>query len=478
MFKNFQEVVQFIKREKIVNVDLKACDLFGRWRHLTTPGRTVTPQTLKEGFGFDGSSYGFKKVDNSDMILIPDITTGFVDPFWDQPTLSFLCNMHVTEGDEPRFEQDPRFVCDKAEAFLKSQKIGDRLLLGPEYEFYVFDSATFKDAMQGSGYAIDARQAHWNTGDAEMGNFGYPMPLKGGYHGEQPEDLYASFRGGLVEMLFDMGIGVKYHHHEVGGPGQLEIETDFGTPRSMADKTMIIKYATKNFAVEHEKTATFMPKPMFGAPGSGFHVHFKLQDKNGKPLFADPKGYAGMSATAVQFMTGILVHARSLAAFTNPSTNSYKRLVPGYEAPVSIVMARSNRSAAIRIPGYVKEADDKRFEYRAGDATANPYLMFAAMLMAGIDGVRRKLDPKKENVGPVDGNMYELPEKERSKIKALPTSLTEALDALKQDHDYLLEGGVFTKGLIDNWIKRKTDEEAMPVALRPHPYEFNLSYGC
>lgn len=477
MFKSAQEAVRYIKENNIVNVDLKACDLFGKWRHLTTPARYVSEEVLTEGFGFDGSSYGFRAVDKSDMILVPDLSTAFVDPFWEQPTLSFICNIHEIDGDEPRFEQDPRYVCDKAEESLKKLGLGEELLLGPEFEFYLFDEVSFGDSMNAASYCIESRQAHWSTNSVEKGNAGFPMPLKGGYHGEQPADRFASFRSELCEELFNMGIGVKYHHHEVGGPGQVEIETEFYTPRSMADKTMQIKYATRNFALENGLSATFMPKPMFGAPGSGFHVHFKLM-KNGKPVFSDPKGYAGMSKTAMQFMTGILVHSRALSAFANPSTNSYKRLVPGYEAPVSIVMATSNRSAAIRIPGYVKAPDDKRFEYRAGDCTANPYLMFAAMAMAGIDGVRNKMDPQKCNVGPIEGNIFDLTEAERAKIGALPRNLLEAIEALEADNEFLKYGNVFTDGLIKTWIKRKRDEEAMPVMLRPHPYEFQLSYGC
>jgi glutamine synthetase len=477
MFKSAREAVSFIKKNDIVNVDLKACDLFGKWRHLTTPARYVTETVLKEGFGFDGSSYGFRAVDKSDMVLIPDLSTAFIDPYWQQPTLSFVCNIHEIEGNEPRFEQDPRFVCDKAEQSLKKLGLGDEMLLGPEFEFYLFDEVSFSDQMNSASFKVDSWQAHWNTGSVENGNGGYPMPLKGGYHGEQPSDRFASFRSELCEELHSMGVGVKYHHHEVGGPGQVEIETEFDTPRKMADKTMQIKYSVKNFAMANGLTATFMPKPMFGAPGNGFHVHFKLM-KKGKPMFADPKGYAGMSKVAMQFMTGILVHARAISAFANPSTNSYKRLVPGYEAPVSIVMATSNRSAAIRIPGYVKEAEDKRFEYRAGDCTANPYLMFAAMVMAGVDGVRRKLDSKKCGVGPLDGNLYELSEAQQKQIKTLPRNLLEALEALEEDHEFLLADGVFTKGLINTWIKRKRDEEAMPVMLRPHPFEFQLSFGC
>lgn len=477
MFGSVRDVLDFIRERKIVSLDLKTCDLFGRWRHVTTPAGYVTEEVLMEGFGFDGSSYGFRKVNDSDMVLVPDLASGFVDPFYELPTLSFMCNIHTVDDGEPRFVQDPRGVCERAEKLVTERGLGDKLLLGPEFEFYLFDSAAFHDDMQAAGFSLESRQGGWNAGDPHEGNNGYPMPLKGGYHACLPEDTSAEFRTELVELLGEMGVRVKYHHHEVGGPGQVEIETDFSTAIHMADQSMLIKYAVKNFAHRHGKTATFMPKPMYGAPGNGFHVHFKLM-REGMPVFADSKGYAGMSDIALQFITGILVHAKALSAFANPSTNSYKRLVPGYEAPVSTVFATSNRSAAIRIPGYVKAANDKRFEYRAGDATANPYLMFAAMIMAGLDGVKRKLDPKREGVGPIEGNLYDLPDSERAKIGALPTSLGDALTALRNDHEFLLEGGVFSQGLVDTWIQRKTSEELNPVTLRPHPYEFFLSFGC
>ena len=476
MFKTNEEIVNFIKYENIANIDFKACDIMGKWRHLSIPSSYISEATFKEGFGFDGSNYGFRAVNKSDMLLIPDISTAFIDPFWEQPTISFICNIHEVEDNEARLRQDPRFVCERAEKTLYSLGLGNRLLLGPEFEFYVFDSVAFGRKMHKSFFSIESRQSDWNFEETGIGNFGYQTALKDGYHTEQPYDRSASFRSSLCEELLNMGVRVKYHHHEVGGPGQIELEVDFDTAVSMADISMKIKYAVRNFAIKKGLTASFMPKPMYGAPGSGFHVHFKLMDEN-KPVFSDDKGYAGMSDTAFSFMAGILVHARALSAIVNPSTNSYKRLVPGYEAPVSLVFGQSNRSAAVRIPGYVKSPEDKRFEYRAGDATANIYLMFASMIMAGIDGIRNKLNPTKMGIGPYDCNIFELPEQERSKIKSLPTNLSEAINALEEDHDFLTYNNVFPEELLKEWIKRKKTEAEF-IALQPTPAEYELYYGC
>ncbi len=476
MFNSTEEVVNFIKYENIANIDFKACDLFGRWRHLTIPAAYVSEAVFKEGFGFDGSSYGFNAVNKSDMLLLPNLSTAFTDPFWKHPTIAFICNLHEVDGDEPRFEQDPRFVCEKAEASMVKLGVGDRLLLGPEFEFYLFDDVRYGNTMPSSFFSVNSRQSHWDFAQNGFGNHGYQMTLKGGYHGEQPADRFASLRSILCEELLNMGVIVKYHHHEVGGPGQVEIETEFDSPVVMADISMKIKYAVRNFAARSGITATFMPKPMYGAPGNGFHVHFKLMDGD-LPKFYDQSGYAGMSKTAIHFMTGMLVHARAISAIANPSTNSYKRLIPGYEAPVSLVFGKANRSAAIRIPGYVNSPSDKRFEYRAGDATANPYLMFAAMIMAGIDGIRKEMDPAKEGVGPFDGNIFELSEFERKSIKSLPVDLPEALDALEEDNEFLLYDNVFTPQLIDGWIKHKR-AEAQQMSLQPTPQEYELYYGC
>lgn len=476
MFKTTEEIVNFIKYENIANIDLKACDISGKWRHLTIPSSYISESVLREGFGFDSSNYGYSSVNKSDMLLIPDLNTAFIDPFWPQPTMSFICNIHEVDDSEARFGQDPRFICERAENTLYSLGAGNKLLLGPEFEFYLFDSVSFSRKMNKSFFLIESRQSDWDFDDTGLGNYGYQTPLKDGYHAEQPYDRSASFRSSLCEELLNMGVQIKYHHHEVGGPGQVELEVDFDTPVSMADISMKIKYAIRNFAVKKGITASFMPKPLYGAPGSGFHVHFKLMDDN-KPVFSDDKGYAGMSDTAIFFMTGILSHARALSAIVNPSTNSYKRLVPGYEAPVSLVFGQSNRSAAVRIPGYAKAPEDRRFEYRAGDATSNTYLMFASMIMAGIDGIRNKLDPEKINAGPYDCNIFNLPQEERNKIKSLPQSLTEAIGALEEDHAFLTYNNVFPQELINGWIKRKK-AEAEFISLQPTPAEYEFYYGC
>ncbi|HEY9765170.1 MAG TPA: type I glutamate--ammonia ligase, partial [Chroococcales cyanobacterium] len=392
MFNNAQEVLDFIKREEVVDVDFKTIDLFGRWHHLTFPARRTDGAPFVEGFGFDGSSYGFKKVDRSDMIMLPDLSTGCIDPFFEARTLSFIADIHLTDDEESRYPSDPRFIAEKAEKYLTSLGVGDRLVLGPEFEFYVFDSVAFANKANEAFFAVDACQASWNSGDLECGNSGYQMQDKAGYHAAPPLDTHANFRSKLCRILDQMGVEVKYHHHEVGGIGQQEIEVDWDSPRTMADKTMVIKYAAKNFALSEGKSLTFMPKPLHGQPGNGMHVHFKLYDGE-TPVFSDEHGYSGLSQTALHFIAGILKHSPALLGLTNPSTNSYKRLVPGYEAPVSIAFATANRSAAIRVPGYVKTPDDRRFEFRTPDATCNPYLAYAAIAMAGFDGIKNKLDP-------------------------------------------------------------------------------------
>lgn len=464
MCTTFQQLSEYIKDEGIVNVDFKTSDLRGRWRHLTIPAVTFTKDLLTFGFGFDASNYGFKKVSESDMIMIPDPSTFFIDPFWELPTISLICNIHETGGNEPRFEADPRFICQKAQEAFYALGIGDELLLGPEYEFYIFDNIR---------YAEDGTRSYFLINEGEENPHGIDQS---GYHMEQPKDRYASFRAEVCKILIDMGIAVKYHHYEVGFPGQSEIETSMGTPLVMADNSMKIKYVLANNAAKWGFSTTFMPKPIYGAPGNGFHVHFKLND-HGKPVFYDPDGYSQLSKTALSFIIGVLLHAPAITAFANPSTNSFKRLVPGYEAPIYPVYGTGNRSAAIRIPGYVKAPEDKRFEYRTGDLTANPYLMFSALIMAGYDGIRRGLDPANYNVGPYDVNLFELPQEEKESITALPTSLPAALDALEKDNEFLTYADVFNSTLIENWINIKR-KEAAEVALYPTPKEYELYYEC
>lgn len=473
MFNTYEELKTFCQGQDIRMIDFKMIDLLGRWRHLTIPEERLTEKTLKEGIGFDGSNYGFAPVEKSDMVFIPDIKTSAYDTFVDVPTLSMIGDVYVIGNPHRRFEQDPRAVAVHAEAYMRSTGIADEIRLGPEFEFYIFDHVSYEVKPQTSCYSIDAEQAEWNGGCREH-NLGYKVPHKGGYHTTPPLDVTYDLRSKMCMLLEDRGVGVKYHHHEVGGPGQLEIEVQFGGLCEMADKTMIVKYVVKNAAFQENKTATFMPKPLFDEAGSGMHVHMHMF-KKGKPIFYDENGYSQLSETALHFIGGVLKHAPALCAFTNPSTNSYKRLVPGYEAPVSICYATANRSAVIRIPDYARAPEDKRFELRNPDGTCNPYFAFAAILMAGLDGIKNGIDPVKEGFGPYDVNLYHLPPAKQKKIKGLPTTLEQALDALEKDHQFLMEGNVFHSRLIEIWIKKKR-EEAAHINKIPNPAEFGYYY--
>lgn len=475
MFKSYQEVMEFCSEHKIQMIDFKMIDLLGRWRHLGLPIGRFNQDTLKYGIGFDGSNYGFAPVEKSDMVFIPDISTTVFDPFTEVSTLSMIGDIFViAEPDNYRFDQDPRAIAIKAEEYMVSTGIADEMRIGPEFEFNVFDNVTYTCTPQKIGFSIDAEQAIWNSGNEEYQNLGYKVPLKGGYHIAPPQDALYDLRARMCLLMEENNIPVKYHHHEVAGPGQIEIEVEFGPMREMADKTMMAKYLIKNLAYREGKTATFLPKPIYGEAGNGMHVHMLLF-KDGKPLFYDENGYASLSKVALYFIGGLLKHAPAVLAFTNPSTNSYKRLVPGYEAPVSICFATSNRSAVIRIPAYAKAPDHKRFEFRSSDATCNPYLAYSAILMAGLDGIKNKIDPVAEGFGPYDVNLYKLSPQEQAKIKSLPRSLDEALDALEKDHGFLLDGGVFPPKLIEIWIKAKRAESGK-IKQIPHPMEFELYY--
>ena len=475
MFKSYDQVVEFCSENEIAMIDFKMIDLLGRWRHLSIPTGRFSLDTLKYGIGFDGSNYGFAPIEKSDMVFIPDITTTVYDPFTDVPTLSMIGDVFViAEPDNYRFDQDPRNIALKAEEYMQATGIADEMRIGPEYEFHVFDHVSYECSPQKTGFSIDAEQAIWNSGENEFQNLGYKIPLKGGYHIAPPQDILYDLRARMCILMEENNIPVKYHHHEVGGPGQVEIEVEFGGMREMADKTMLAKYLIKNLAFQEGKTATFMPKPLYGEAGNGMHVHMHLF-KNGSPIFYDENGYSSLSKEALHFIGGLLKHAPAVLAFTNPSTNSYKRLVPGYEAPVSVCFATSNRSAVIRIPAYAKAPEHKRFEFRSSDATCNPYLAFSAILMAGMDGIMNKIDPTAGGFGPYDINLYNLPAEEQAKIKGLPNSLDEALDALEKDHGFLLAGGVFPKRLIEIWIENKR-KEARKVNEIPHPLEFELYY--
>ncbi len=474
MFKNVSEVISFCEKEGIRIIDFKVVDLSGRWHHLSIPAERFSKKILENGIGFDGSSYGFLTVEKSDMVFKPDISTAFIDPFCEVPTLNMIADIYQIGDSIERFEGDPRYITEKAIRYLIETGIADENRIGPEFEFNVFDHISYECSGNHQEVFIDSIQAHWNTGKNDFQNLGYKVPFQKGYHVDLPNDSSNDLRSKIILQLEELGIKVKYHHHEVGGVGQVEIEVESEQLLEMSDKTLILKYIVKNLAIQEGKTVTFMPKPLFGEAGNGMHVHMWLF-KDNEPVFYDEKGYSGLSQTALYYIGGILKHSSALLAFTNPSTNSYKRLVPGFEAPVSKCFATANRSSVIRIPGYARTPQDKRFEFRPSDATANPYLAFTALLMAGLDGVVNKIDPTKEGFGPYDVNIFNLPEEKRKEIKALPKSLEEAADALEKDYEFLLAGGVFTKGLIEDQIKR-IRQDSKKVNSVPHPREFEMYY--
>ena len=474
MFSNLTEAKQFCADNGIQMVDFMMVDLDGRWRHLTIPVNRFTEDTMEDGIGFDGSNYGFAPVEKSDMVFVPDIKSAYVDTFAEVPTLAMIGDVFVIDlPNNRRFDQYPRNVAVRAEEYMKKLGIADEMKIGPEFEFHVFEHVNYQIDPSGSSYCIDTDQAAWNTGNDDF-NLGYKMPVKGGYHMAMPMDRLSGFRSRVTMLMEKQGILVKYHHHEVGGPGQLEVEVEMGSMLEMSDKTMLTKYIIKNAAMSEDKTATFMPKPIYAEAGNGMHVHIQLFN-NGAPLFYDENGYSQLSDTALYFMGGLLTHARALCALTNPSTNSYKRLVPGYEAPVTIGYATSNRSSVIRIPAYAKGPNKKRFEFRSPDGTCNPYYAFSALLMAGLDGIQKKINPNQEGYGPYDFNLYNLTPEEQRKIKQLPRSLDEALDALEADHEFLTADGVFPSKLIEIWIAKRRREAARYNQL-PHPVEFDMYY--
>ncbi|MCL2806750.1 MAG: type I glutamate--ammonia ligase [Coriobacteriia bacterium] len=474
MFNTLEEAQAFCLDNDIKMIDFMMVDVDGRWRHLTIPVERFNEEVLTDGIGFDGSNYGYAPVEKSDMVFVPDLKSAYFDVFEEIPTLGMIGDVYVIDLPEnSRFDQYPRNVVKRAEEYMQELGVATEFCIGPEFEFHVFDHVSFEVEPFGSRYDLDTEQAEWNTGCMDD-NLGYKVPHKGGYHMALPTDRLSSFRSRLTMLMEKLGIAVKYHHHEVGGPGQVEIEVEMGTLLEMADKTMMTKYLAKNLAFAEGKSATFMPKPLFEEAGNGMHVHMHLF-KNGKPLFYDEKGYSQLSNTALHFMGGILTHIKALCALTNPSTNSYKRLVPGYEAPVTIGFATSNRSSVIRIPAYAKGPLKKRYELRNPDFTCNPYYAFAAILMAGLDGVQKKIDPVKEGFGPYDFNLYDLSPEEQADIKQLPRTLDEALDALESDHDFLTKGDVFSPRLIETWIKRRRKEAARYNQL-PQPVEFEMYY--
>lgn len=407
------------------------------------------------------------------MQLIPDVKTGFLDPFRIEKTLAFNFSIINPRTGEP-YHRDPRGVAERAEAYLESTGIADTAFFAPEAEFFIFEDVRYESSPQGAFYQIDSDEAPWNTGRKEEGgNQGYKTPFKGGYFPVSPTDKQADLRDAICVELDNVGLEVERSHHEVGAAGQAEINYKFNTMVHSADELMLFKYVVKNVADAWGKSATFMPKPVFGDNGSGMHVHQSLWS-NGDPLFYDEKGYAGLSDTARWYIGGLLKHASSVLAFTNPTVNSYRRLVKGYEAPVNMVYSQGNRSAGIRIPVTGSNPKAKRIEFRAPDASSNPYLAFAAQLMAGLDGIKNRIEPAE----PIDKDLYELPPEEAKDIQRAPETLEEALLALEEDYEYLLEGGVFTEDLIRTWIEYKRENEIRPLSLRPNPYEFELYYGC
>jgi glutamine synthetase len=472
MFSNADEVLRFIKDEGVKFVDVRFCDLPGVMQHFNVPAESVDEDFFTNGQMFDGSSIrGFQAIHESDMKLIPDPATAYLDPFRVEKTLALNFSIVDPFTDEP-YSRDPRNIATKAEAYLAGSGVADTVYFGPEAEFYVFDDVRFETKQNAGYYYIDSVEAAWNTGRVEEGgNRGYKTRYKGGYFPVPPVDHYADLRDQMSLELNRAGLEVERAHHEVGTAGQAEINYKFDTLLHAGDKLMLFKYIIKNVAWAAGKTATFMPKPLFGDNGSGMHCHQSLW-KDGSPLFYDELGYAGLSDTARYYIGGLLKHAPSLLAFTNPTVNSYHRLVPGYEAPVNLVYSQRNRSACIRIPITGANPKAKRIEFRVPDPSSNPYLAFSAMLMAGMDGIRNKIEPEQ----PVDKDLYELPPDEHAEISQVPASLPEVLDALEEDHAYLLEGGVFTDDLIETWIDWKRTNEVDPIRLRPHPHEFELYY--
>ncbi len=468
---NPSEALSFANKQGAKMVDLKFVDLPGTWQHFSIPIGALEESAFSEGIGFDGSSIrGFQEINESDMLLMPDATTAIMDPFTAVPTLSLVCNV-AEPGTFAPYTRDPRHVAAKAEEYLRKSGVAEASFWGPEAEFFIFDSVRYTSNGHQQIAEIDSEEGHWNMGRTGGDrNLGYHIRPKEGYFPVSPSDTFQDLRTEMVLTLEAAGIQVEAQHHEVATAGQSEIDMRFDSLLRMADKLMLYKYIIKNVAHRAGKTVTFMPKPIFGDNGSGMHVHQSLW-KGETPLFADKDGYAGLSEMALHYIGGILTHAPAILALAAPTTNSYKRLVPGYEAPVNLVFSQRNRSAAVRIPMYSSNPKTKRVEFRPPDPTCNPYLTFPALLMAGLDGIRRKIVPSKHGFGPVDRNIYEMSAAEKHEIRSVPGSLDEALDALEADHDFLLEGGVFTKDIIEKYVELKRSVAA-EVRLRPSPIEF------
>ncbi|ADG05244.1 type I glutamate--ammonia ligase [Kyrpidia tusciae] len=469
-----QDVLDLIRDKGIKMVDFRIVDVPGRQHHVTVPATHVDEETLRRGLPFDGSSIqGFRGIEESDMVMRPDLDTAFVDPFTKVPTLNLMCDVYEPSG--IRYDRDPRFIAQKAEAYLERTGLADKAYFGPELEFFVFDDVRFDTGQNGAFYSVDSEEGIWNSGKSGEANLGYKIRNKSGYFPVAPSDTQQDLRSEIVLALEEAGLPVERHHHEVATAGQAEINFRFDTLTKTADHVLLYKYIVRNVARKYGKVATFMPKPLFGDNGSGMHVHQSLF-RGEVPLFYQEGAYASLSETALQYIAGILYHAPAILAFSNASTNSYKRLVPGFEAPVNLVFSQGNRSAAIRVPVAGVTPKAARIEFRTPDSTSNPYLAFAAMLMAGLDGIQKGMDPKALGYGPLDKNIYELSPAEKEGIRSVPGSYAEALAALEADHEFLLAGDVFSEDFIHNWIALKNTTEVNQVAIRPHPYEFHLYF--
>jgi len=465
-----EDVLELMKKEEVVSVDLKFMDFPGIWQHFSVPHTQFDLDSFEDGFGFDGSSIrGWRTINESDMLVIPDPTTTFIDPFTKYKTISLICDI-VDPITRERYTRCPRNVSKKAELYLKSTGIADQAFVGPELEFFVFDGIRFDQNAHEGYYHIDSIEGRWNTGREENPNLGYKPRHKEGYFPVPPTDSMQDLREEMVQVLTACNLEVEAQHHEVATGGQGEIDLKFGTLVKMADASNLYKYILRNVAHRNGRTITFMPKPLAGDNGTGMHTHISLW-KDSKPLFAG-SGYAGMSENAMYFIGGILRHSRALAAFTNPTTNSYRRLVPGFEAPVNLAYSQRNRSAAIRLPMYSMSPKAKRVEIRYPDPSCNPYLSFSALLMAGLDGIQNRIDPG----DPLDKDIYDLPPEELANVPVMPASLDEALRELQDDYEFLLKGDVFTEDVIKTWIWYKMENEVAALRQRPHPWEFAMYY--
>ena len=465
-----EQVLDHAKEQGAKIVDIRFMDFPGIWQHFSVPISELDASSFDDGYGFDGSSIrGWQPINMSDMLVIPDPTTAKMDPFFEEPTMVLIGNIADPITRES-YTRDPRHIAQKAEAYLKNTGLGDTCFIGPEAEFFIFDDIRYESATNGAFYAIDSVEGTWNTGRDECPNLGYKPRHKEGYFPVPPTDSFQDLRTEMLLTLEKLGIAVECQHHEVATAGQAEIDMRFQPLLAMGDQLVWFKYVLKNVAARRGHTVTFMPKPLFEDNGTGMHTHISIW-KNGIPLFAGDK-YAGISQEALWAIGGILKHCKALCAFTNPTTNSYKRLVPGFEAPVNLAYSSRNRSAAVRIPMYSASPKAKRIEFRTPDPSCNGYIAFSAMLMAVLDGIENKIDPG----DPLDKNIYDLPPEELAQVESAPGALDEALAALAEDHEFLLKGDVFTKDVIDMWIDYKTENEVNPVKLRPHPHEFFLYY--